>query len=265
VCLILFSFQPDAPQPLVVAANRDEFYARPALGAHYWSDNTDIFAGRDLTAGGTWLGTTKSGRFAALTNFSAGDPPGHYPNSRGALVADFLASTQTAESYVAGLCGENYAGFNLLVYDGTTLCYANNKAFDNQVLAPGTYGLSNAELGASWPKAEDGAAALDRLIDSPATHPGKQDPNIPALLAVLAERTPPPDERLPQRQHLEDAPVETRRALAARFIAGDDYGTRAMTIMKFSAEHTDVYEQQVGPHGQRGEAVFARVPRTPTL
>ena len=243
----------------MVAANRDEFYARPALGAHYWSDNTDIFAGRDLTAGGTWLGTTKSGRFAALTNFSAGDPPRDYPQSRGALVADFLGSAQSAEAYVAGLKGEQYAGFNLLVFDGTTLCYANNKGFDNQVLAPGAYGLSNAELSAAWPKAAEGAAALGDLVNTPGD---KHDPDIPALLAVLGDTTPPPDHRLPQRQHLQDAPIETRRALAARFIEGDDYGTRAMSILKFSAAHTDVYEQQVGPHGKLGGAVFARVPRS---
>lgn len=248
----------------MVAANRDEFYARPALGAHYWSDNANIFAGRDLTAGGTWLGTTRNGRFAALTNFSAGDPPRDYPNSRGALVADFLGSTQSAEAYTSSLQGDRYAGFNLLVFDGTTLCYANNKGFDNQMLKPGDYGLSNAELSAEWPKSVDGASALGGLVQSTNTTTERSNPDIPALLAILGDSTPPPDQRLPVRNHLQDAPIETRRALAARFIAGDDYGTRAMTILKFAGTHTDVYEQQIGPHGKRGEAVFARVPRSDT-
>ncbi len=262
VCLILLSFQPDAPQPLVVAANRDEFYARPARGAHYWPDNPDIFAGRDLTAGGTWLGTTRSGRFAALTNFSAGDPVRDHPQSRGALVADFLASQCSAQDYVANLQGEQYAGFNLLVFDGRALCYTNNKGFDNETLAPGNYGLSNAELNSAWPKAVDGAVALGELVSAnPQTSPSSNQASIPALLDILGNSTPPADDRIPDRQHMRTMPIESRRALAARFIAGDDYGTRAMTLLRFSSQHTDVYEQQIGPHGKRREAVFARVPR----
>lgn len=265
VCLILLSFQPDAPQPLVVAANRDEFYARPALGAHYWSDDSNIFAGRDLTAGGTWLGTTRTGRFAALTNFSAGDPVRDYPASRGALVADFLGSDRNATDYACDLDGERYAGFNLLLFDGSTLCYTNNKGFDNEVLAPGHYGLSNAELRAAWPKALDGATALGSLLENQhdPEHAQRHTPDLPSLLAILGDSTPPADQRLPQRQHLQDTPIETQRALAARFIAGTDYGTRAMTVLRFGPRHTDVYEQQIGPEGKRGEAVFARVPRAP--
>ena len=134
MCLILFRFQPDSPQSLVVAANRDEFYARPALAAHYWQDRPGIFAGRDLTAGGSWLGVTRSGRFAALTNFSAGDPVQTYPASRGELVADFLASQVAADAYIQSLEPTRYAGFNLLVYDGKELHYTTNKGFPSEKL-----------------------------------------------------------------------------------------------------------------------------------
>ncbi len=253
MCLILFRFQPDSPQPLVVAANRDEFYARPALAAHYWADNPQIFAGRDLTAGGTWLGVTRNGRFAALTNFSAGDPVQNYPASRGELVADFLASDLPAGAFIDRLSHSKYAGFNLLVYDGTTLHYTTNKDFDDQQLGPGTYGLSNAELSAPWPKSVDGAAALTQSLTSRAS--------IPDLLNVLGDATPPPDERIPPRLYQNDTPMETRRALAARFIAGADYGTRAMTLVTFRPRHIDVFEQQIGSGGARGTAVFARVAR----
>jgi len=254
VCLILFSLLPDSDHPLLVAANRDEFYARPAQAAHYWQDTPAIFAGRDSTAGGTWLGVTRSGRFAALTNFSAGDPVRDYPASRGELVANFLNSTAGAKQYVDSLAADHYAGFNLLVFDGQQMYYTNNKGFPNQLIEPGTWGLSNAEFSSTWPKAVDGAQALSAL--QPATA------SIPDLLAVLGDTTPPADERIPQRNHLSDMPLATRRSLAARFIAGDDYGTRAMTLIKMNATHTDVYEQQIGPGGVRGSAVFARVVRS---
>jgi len=258
VCLILFQFEPESPQPLVVAANRDEFYARPALAAHYWDDNPAIFAGRDLTAGGTWLGVNRNGRFAALTNFSAGDEPRTYPASRGELVAEFLASDISAADYIDQLSGDNFAGFNLLAYDGAELYYATNKAFPNQRITAGTYGLSNAEFTSSWPKAVDGAEALTQVL---ARSPETKSASIPDLLAVLGDKSPPADNRIPQRNHLQDMPIETRRALAARFITGDDYGTRAMTLVTIGTDRTDVFEQQLEAGGQYGSAVFARVPR----
>ena len=257
MCLILFRFQPDSPQSLVVAANRDEFYARPALAAHYWQDRPGIFAGRDLTAGGSWLGVTRSGRFAALTNFSAGDPVQTYPASRGELVADFLASHVAADAYIKSLEPTRYAGFNLLVYDGKELHYTTNKGFPSEKLSPGTYGLSNAELSADWPKATDGAATLAQTLD---TMPAGTA-TIPGLLQVLTDSTPPADNRLPVLKHTKDLPLERRRALGARFISGEDYGTRAMTVVTISNDRTDVFEQQLGAQGRPGTAIFARLPR----
>ena len=259
MCLVLFSFQPDSPQPLIVAANRDEFYARPTKAAHYWEDNPDIFAGRDISAGGTWLGITRSGRFAALTNFSAGDPVRAHPASRGELVSDFLASRAPAGEYLETLSHSQYAGFNLLVFDGEELHYTTNKDFPNQQLAPGTYGLSNVELSTSWPKTADGAAALRAVISKSGY--GGSGGRMSNLLAVLGDANPPVDERLPDRAHLAEMPIETRRAMAARFIKGEDYGTRAMTLVTFNSKHIDVFEQQIAATGVKGAAVFARVPR----
>ncbi len=243
MCLILFSFAPETATPLVVAANRDEFYARPALAAHYWPDTPGVFAGRDLSAGGTWLGVSRSGRFAALTNFSAGDAARDFPASRGQLVADFLTSQTTSRSYADAVVDGNYAGFNLVLFDGTELIYTNNKGFPDQRLGAGHYGLSNAELQANWPKAVDGAAALAAADPASAS--------MATLLAILGDRTLPPDHRRPNR-----------RKFAARFITGGDYGTRAMTLVKLGQQHIDFFEQQVGPNAGPGSAVFARVARS---
>lgn len=253
MCLILFSYQPGTQQPLVVSANRDEFYARPAAAAHYWPDLPHIFAGRDLTAQGTWLGVNKQGRFAAVTNFSAGDPVRDYPATRGDLVAGFLDSDLSSPDYAQSLTPTDYAGYNLLLFDGEQLVYTTNKDFPDQTLPAGTYGLSNAELDASWPKCVDGAERL-RAAD-PTTA------NLDELLSILADQTPPSDDRIPERSHLTTAPLAERRRLAARFIAGDDYGTRATTVVRVAKATIDVCEQSFLPHGEAGSAVYARINR----
>ena len=253
MCLILFSYQPGTDQPLVVSANRDEFYARPAAAAHYWPDRPNIFAGRDLSAQGTWLGVSKQGRFAAVTNFSAGDAPQDYPASRGALVASFLDGQQSSADYARSLEPTDYAGYNLLLFDGAQLVYTTNKAYADQTLEAGTYGLSNAELGANWPKCIDGAERL--LAANPATA------KLDQLLEILADQTPPSDERIPLRAHLQTAPLAEQRRLAARFIAGDDYGTRATTVVRITTTAVDVCEQSFLPKGEPSGAVYARMNR----
>jgi len=241
----------------VVAANRDEFYARPAAAAHYWPDSPSIFAGRDLSANGTWLGVSKQGRFAAVTNFSAGDPAHDYPASRGELVAGFLGGQTAADEYARSLTPADYAGYNLLLFDGQQLIYTTNKDFDDQALAPGCYGLSNAQLDAQWPKCVDGANCL--IESDPARA------RLDQLLQILADQTPPSDDRLPQRSHLASAPIEEQRRLAARFIAGDTYGTRATTIVRVSTATVDVCEQSFLVQGEPGNAVYARINREPAL
>ena len=140
MCLILFGYQPETELPLLVAANRDEFHARASAPAAFWQDHPQVLAGRDLVAGGTWLGCTRTGRFAALTNFAdPSDPPAI--NSRGELVSDFLTGRDSAEHYAHHLHGRTYAGFNLLLFDGQQLVYSSNKSA-TQILQPGYYGLS---------------------------------------------------------------------------------------------------------------------------
>jgi len=160
VCLILVAWQTHADLPLVVAANRDEFHARPTAAADFWHDAPHILAGRDLEAGGTWMGITRTGRFAALTNFR--DPACHKPDapSRGRLVSDFLAGEASIDAYLDELAPDGYNGFNLLLGDGEQLVAFSNVSNERHVLSPGIYGLSNHQIDTPWPKVSAGKTAL---------------------------------------------------------------------------------------------------------
>jgi uncharacterized protein with NRDE domain len=219
MCLVLFSYDPQSELPLVVAANRDEFYARPAASAHYWEDAPNLLAGRDLSAGGTWLGVSRSGRFATVTNF-AEEGPSEAPLSRGELTERFLKGRESAHQFAHTLHGIRYRGFNLLLWDGAQLVYTSNRGH-SQDLQPGVYGLANAELGAAWPKVVGGRSDLAVAVAAGA------DPD--ALVELLADRSTPPDDALPRRGR----PLELERRVAPRFIVGNEYGTRASTVVVF--------------------------------
>lgn len=246
MCLILFRFRPQTEEPLLVAANRDEFHARASAQAEFWQDEPHILAGRDLVAGGTWLGCSRQGRFAALTNFTQ-DPSATFPKSRGALVHDFLAGAQSVKDYALGLKGDDYAGYNLLLFDGSRLLYTTNIAQMGQprsrLLPAGEYGLSNAELGAQWPKCVDGARLLGEVASG--EHTNDQ------LMEVLSNQQEPEDDRLPQR----GKPIETERHLGSRFIRDSTYGTRASTVVRMG--HRQIYfcEQTYLPDGVLGPKV----------
>lgn len=236
MCLILFAYRLAPGRPLVVAANRDEFYARPALGAHWWSDFPGLLAGRDQQAGGTWLGVNASGRFAAVTNFTdlgAATPP----SSRGALPVDFLCGGKTALEFAHGVQGASYQGFNLLLWDGQDLVCTSNRGA-TKLLEPGCYALTNAKLGARWPKAVEGAARLRQAVE--------QGADAAALIELL-RNDQPPERSLPGNA----SPVEARNTPC--FIPGDAYGTRASTAVIHCGDRVDLREQAYGPGGTLGE------------
>jgi uncharacterized protein with NRDE domain len=239
MCLVLIAYQPESPFPLVVAANRDELYARPARSAHYWADRPHLLAGRDQSAGGTWLGVTRGGRFATVTNF-AEEVAEDAPRSRGELPTAFLDSDVSAHDYAHHIDGPSYRGFNLLVWDGDALVYTSNRG-TTQDLAPGIYGLANAELGATWPKVTSGVGALERTLNS--------GPTVDDLLGLLLDDTQPPDSELPSRGR----PIELERQVAPRFIRGDDYGTRASTAVIIGTDGIRFAEQEFGPQGVPGK------------
>jgi uncharacterized protein with NRDE domain len=162
MCLILFAVAPNDDFQLVVAANRDEQYARPTAQAAHWNDHPSVLAGRDLEAGGTWLGVTETGRFAAVTNFREDPPNPLPPRSRGELTANFLTGTESCETYLEGLdpIAQEFRGFNLLVADGNEHWYYSNREGIPRKLAPGFYGLSNQLLDCDWPKVRRGRKQL---------------------------------------------------------------------------------------------------------
>jgi uncharacterized protein with NRDE domain len=244
MCLVLFSYQPESHYPLVVAANRDELYARAARSAHYWADAPELLAGRDLSAGGTWLGVTRNGRFAAVTNFAeegglAEEGGEDGLTSRGTIPHAFLTGTMSAHDFARHIEGPRYRGFNLLAWDGANLVYASNRGAMRK-LQPGIYGLSNAELGAAWPKVVSGVGALREELAS--------GPSLDGLLAVLADETMPPDHELPSRGR----PLDLERRVAPRFINGEEYGTRASTAVIIGRANIQFTEQPFAPGARAG-------------
>jgi uncharacterized protein with NRDE domain len=238
MCLIVFAWRPDHAQPLIVAANRDEFYARPSLPLAQWPEAPNIYAGRDLEAGGTWLGIGANGRFAALTNIR--DP--HQPpsrKSRGELVAGFLLGDRSIDDYLSDVVRRSieYAGFNLLIGNANELWHFNARESEAVMLPPGVYGLSNAGLDTPWPKLLKARAALEEVL---------ADPQPQALLALLGDSQTAPFTELPDT----GVGLATETLLSSVFIASQSYGTRASTALIVQADGTrHMVERSFGPYG----------------
>ena len=224
MCLILLAWQAHPDYPFVVAANRDEFFKRPTAPAAFWDDPSGILAGRDLEAGGTWLGVTRGGRFAALTNYRNPARNRSGTPSRGRLVSGFLAGTFSAEAYLDHLhrAGPDYNGFNLVFGDITqsgALFYFSNCEEGARRLSPGIYGLSNHLLDTPWPKVARGKSALARAL--------RALPDDRSLLELLRDESRARDDELPRT----GVSLEWERLLSAAFIRAPDYGTRSSTAV----------------------------------
>lgn len=222
MCLILFAWKTHEDFPLILIANRDEFHERPTAPAAFWDDEPELLGGRDLQEGGTWLGITRGGRLAALTNYR--DPSSLKTNapSRGHLVRDYLRDAGTPERYLSRVRprAAEYNSFNLLVgNDSELFCFSNRNGL--QIPTPGIHGMSNHLLDTPWPKVERGKQALGRLIG------GMKKPSPEALLDLLADRSRPPDDRLP----VTGVGLEWERVLSSLFIESPAYGTRSSTVL----------------------------------
>ncbi len=228
MCLILFSFKQHPLYPLVIAANRDEFYDRASAPAAFWEDAPDLLAGRDLVAGGTWLGITRSGRLAALTNYRDPRSSREDAPSRGMLVAGYLRGRETPEAFLEKLSKEtrSYNGFSLVLGDAGTLYYFSNRNECSCELKPGLYGLSNRFLDTAWPKVERGKKALAELLAS------ERDPAPEELFRILADECRPEDNRLPDT----GVGIEWERLLSPLFIKSPTYGTRSSTVLLINKE-----------------------------
>jgi uncharacterized protein with NRDE domain len=227
MCLIVLAYEMHPGYPLVLAANRDEFYHRPTAAASFWEDVPHLFAGRDLVHGGTWLGVTTRGRFAALTNYREPRAVKKHAPSRGELVRGFLKSEVGAEEYLERLRGEAaaYNGYNLLLGEPGALYWYSNKSGQTERLAPGIHGLSNHLLDTPWPKVVRGKGVLAEMVRG--DNFSRED-----LFTLLADRTPAPDEQLPDT----GVGLEMERLLSSIFIAGERYGTRSSTILLIDSE-----------------------------
>lgn len=234
MCLILIAWRSHPDYPLVVAANRDEFFTRPSAPASFWANVPDILAGRDLQAGGSWMGVSRGGRFAALTNFRNPASQRDDALSRGQLVADFLGDNMSATAYMTAIAPTAglYNGYNLLIGDGETLAWSSNVTGEARSLPPGIYGISNHLLDTPWPKVE---AAKSALATALAALPDEQP-----LFRLLRDDGTYPDEALPRT----GVNLEWERLLSAAFVRSPDYGTRSSTVLRVGTDGWTVFDEQ---------------------
>lgn len=226
MCLIALAWQTDPERPLVLVANRDEFHERPAAALAFWDDVPEIAAGRDLREHGTWLGLSRRGRMAAVTNVREPTDGLRRPRSRGALTTDFLRGTHGAAEHAESLTGAalQYGGYNLLLWDGAELVYASNRPTPNwRRVEPGVHGLSNAQLDTPWPKVRWARRELDGWMGDASAAAG-------TLLDAMASRDVPADAELPDT----GVGLENERLLAPPFIYRPGYGTRCTTWLQIS-------------------------------
>ncbi|TAL94623.1 MAG: NRDE family protein [Paraburkholderia sp.] len=235
MCLIVFDWRPQASTGALftLAANRDEFLRRTADPMQWWTDVPGLLAGRDLVGGGTWLGVTRDGRFAALTNYRAPHEMRPDAPTRGALVSDWLSGTPGERGapldYLRQVAraGDIYNGFNLLVGDFARRelgWYCNRSDAAPVLLEAGTHGISNAVLDTRWPKLVKKRAELAAFVE------GGQAPPLAQLIGMMRDPHLARDDELPST----GIPLERERALSATFIDTPEYGTRGTTALRVS-------------------------------
>ncbi len=229
MCLILFAVNPNDRFQLVVAANRDELFARPTINADFWTEHPDILAGRDENMGGTWLGIDRQGRFSAVTNFREEPLDPQPPRSRGDLPLNFLKGGNNPHDYVKDVSnrGEAYRGFNLIAADRRSVFYYGNRANKPRQLADGYYGLSNQVLDCDWPKVIGGRRRLQQEIE------GGTNNLVECLFELLMG-------------------AGDDREFSGSFIRGETYGTRAATLV-LMGHNGEIYfeERNFGAGGIR--------------
>ena len=251
MCLIAFAYRLLPDYPLVLIANRDEFYQRPSQTMSFWEDDPDILGGRDLEAGGSWLALHRDGRLAAVTNHRNGKARQTDALSRGHLIRDYLANTESAAEFSSKLRGQmdQYGGFNLLLGDQQGLYYLSNRGGGSQALAPGLYGLSNAHLDSPWPKTEALKQRLARYLEQ------QPSPDCDDLLPLMWHRETAANHLLP------DTGISHtwEKLLSSCFIQSPElgYGTRATTAL---LQHRDgrisISEQNFSAEGKEDHASF---------
>jgi len=242
MCLILFAHKAHPTYPLILAANRDEAYARPAARPAFWEDHPGIYGGRDLDRGGSWLAMTRTGKIAAVTNYRNALAARDAPRSRGDLVKDYLAGDIDAVAYLKSVegRGELYNGFILIAGDLDALHWLSNRGPGAARIPPGVHGLSNHLLNTPWPKIERSKRALESLLDA------DEVALTAGLFRILADCSVAADHELPDT----GVGLQRERELSANFISGERYGTRASTVVLVGSDGEATFmERAFGPHG----------------
>lgn len=236
MCILVFDWQPGTSQPLVLLANRDEFHVRPTAVLAQWADLPLVHAGRDLEAGGSWLGVAPDRRFAALTNIR--EPELMQRRSRGELVSNYLSGQLKPSEYLqklAAVAGK-YSGFNLLAGDADELWFLHAKAEQPQQLAPGIYALCNANLDTPWPKLVRLRTAFSQTDRA----------DNQALFALMQDDWRPADDMLPET----GVGFAVERQLSSIFIRGEKYGTRATSLVRMGADSMQLTERSFAAGGR---------------
>lgn len=242
MCLINFQLNDHEKYKLILAANRDEEYDRPTDSAKFWEDNKNILAGRDLRGTGTWLGITRNGRIAALTNIRNNDELLKTNlKTRGLLVSEYLQEEMKPTDYLRNIRAESdeYSGFNLLVGNSDSLYYLNNYEKEVVTVKEGIHGLSNHHLNTPWPKVIKGKAALADITS-------KKDFNVDDLFKLLRNNDTAPPENLPDTGLSED--LETK--LSPLFIDTENYGTRCSTVILIDKSNNVEFIERTYQHGR---------------
>jgi uncharacterized protein with NRDE domain len=228
MCLIVFAYKAHPKYKFIFAANRDEFYDRSTEQADYWKDHPELLAGKDIQAGGTWMGITKQGRFAAVTNYRDLKNIKENALSRGMLTLDFLNDNISAEKYYENIKPslQDYNGFNLILGSINELFYFSTHNNGIKKLEPGIYGLSNAVLNTDWPKVKKSKDVLSVLLKNDEVHPWE-------LLSILNDTRPAKEEDLPDT----GVGMEWEKILSSIFIQSPKYGTRSSTAVVVDVEN----------------------------
>ena len=259
MCLIAVAWRMHPRWRLAVIANRDEFHGRPAADAGADPEHADVFGGRDLTQGGSWLLASTRTRFAAVTNVRAGTNAEVAPRSRGHLVRDFATGDASAESYAMALAPDaaQFGRFNLLCWDGDVLQFASNHPrFEQRAVPPGVHAMSNGAFDAPWPKSGHATRALQAWLATPASTRDIDALAIEPLFTALADTTPAPDARLPDT----GVGLDLERVLSPPFVRGARYGTRCSTVVLIDDEAIVFAERRFGPDAAPAGDTFARLP-----
>lgn len=250
MCLIAFHLQQHPTYSLILAANRDEFYDRPTQPAHFWEEHPELLAGKDLHAGGTWLGITKTGRLAALTNYR--DPLSVQQDliSRGEIVKDFLTSTEHASTFIDKLEAQKtcYNGFNLLAGTIDELHYYSNMLPSGHPIEEGTHALSNKFLNTPWPKVDKARTELNDYVSLSETIETEK------LFDLMRTSEQAPDHKLPDT----GVGLDLERKLSPAFIQMPNYGTRCTTVVLVTHDGSVHFEERTYTDGNLTETIVEK-------